>query len=136
MSTGTDLTDPKNFGVLRPTLELERGNESDDEYRQRLSRHRTVAGKVLHTSKVPAALWRDWRTFEKAAHAHLRNLLPHLLHKTHGQDHVAPVILFGELNLTNPKRPKASFPFFGPTGVGKTEPTTTFTQYLFKDPDA
>jgi ATP-dependent Clp protease ATP-binding subunit ClpB len=34
------------------------------------------------------------------------------------------------LNLAHPKRPKGSFLFVGPTGVGKTEITIAFTEYL------
>lgn len=36
----------------------------------------------------------------------------------------------GELGLTSPGRPKASFLFLGPTGVGKTELTLRFTEEL------
>jgi len=36
----------------------------------------------------------------------------------------------GELGLTTPGRPKASFMFLGPTGVGKTELTLRFTEDL------
>ena len=48
----------------------------------------------------------------------------HLSTKVIGQDHavnrVAKVLHRGELNLTNPERPKGSFLMLGPTGVGKT----------------
>ncbi|WP_277558960.1 AAA family ATPase [Ereboglobus sp. PH5-10] len=37
----------------------------------------------------------------------------------------------GELGLAHPGRPKGSFLFVGPTGVGKTEITNAFTDYLF-----
>lgn len=54
-----------------------------------------------------------------------------------GQDHVlskvAKVLKRGELNLTNPSRPKGGFLFLGPTGTGKTELTKTFTQAIFND---
>jgi ATP-dependent Clp protease ATP-binding subunit ClpB len=36
----------------------------------------------------------------------------------------------GELGLTTPNRPRASFLFLGPTGVGKTELAVSFTDYL------
>ncbi len=36
----------------------------------------------------------------------------------------------GELGLTAPTRPRGSFLFLGPTGVGKTELSITFTRYL------
>ena len=44
---------------------------------------------------------------------------------------VAERLLHGELGLTHPGRPKASFLFLGPTGVGKTELTQQFTQLVF-----
>jgi ATP-dependent Clp protease ATP-binding subunit ClpB len=40
------------------------------------------------------------------------------------------VLRRGELNLAHPSRPKGSFLFVGPTGVGKTEITLVFTEYL------
>jgi len=39
-----------------------------------------------------------------------------------------------ELGLRDPERPKASFMFLGPTGVGKTEVTRLFTAYLHRLP--
>ena len=57
-----------------------------------------------------------------------------------GQDHILEILIKTlergeiELNVDN-KRPhvKGSFLFLGPTGVGKTELTLTFTSYLFGD---
>lgn len=43
---------------------------------------------------------------------------------------VAERLQHGELRLTAPGRPKASFLFLGPTGVGKTELTLRFTDVL------
>jgi hypothetical protein len=52
-----------------------------------------------------------------------------------GQAHVIPrvvsVLQRGELGLTKPTRPRGSFMFLGPTGVGKTEITLAFTEFLF-----
>jgi ATP-dependent Clp protease ATP-binding subunit ClpA len=55
-----------------------------------------------------------------------------------GQDHVLENLVStlerGELELNidySRPRPKGSFLFLGPTGVGKTEITLTFTNYLF-----
>ncbi len=55
-----------------------------------------------------------------------------------GQDQVIPLIIKtlerGELGLTKDSdrsKTKGSFLFLGPTGVGKTELTLTFTHYLF-----
>ncbi|MCZ2111346.1 MAG: AAA family ATPase, partial [Dehalococcoidia bacterium] len=45
-------------------------------------------------------------------------------------DLVAERLQHGELGLTVPGRPKASFLFLGPTGVGKTELTIRFTEDL------
>ncbi len=65
---------------------------------------------------------------------HLRQLEAHLSEQIRGQDHVIPRIVAalhrGELGLTAPTRPRGSFLFLGPTGVGKTELSITFTRYL------
>ena len=65
----------------------------------------------------------------------LRNLEHYLKANIKGQDHVLPricsVLQRGELNLAHPSRPKGSFLFVGPTGVGKTEVTIAFTDYVF-----
>jgi ATP-dependent Clp protease ATP-binding subunit ClpB len=57
-----------------------------------------------------------------------------LLQRIRGQDHVLPRIVSllqrGELGLTKPGRPRGSFLLLGPTGVGKTEVTLTFTSFL------
>ena len=64
----------------------------------------------------------------------LRHLETHLKANIKGQDHVLPricsVLQRGELSLAHPNRPKGSFLFVGPTGVGKTEITIEFTEYL------
>jgi ATP-dependent Clp protease ATP-binding subunit ClpB len=73
-------------------------------------------------------------TFSTDFLSKLRNLEPHLQSQIKGQDHVLPrivsVLQRGELNLSHPSRPKGSFLFVGPTGVGKTEITLAFTDYL------
>lgn len=52
-----------------------------------------------------------------------------------GQDRaverVVSVLRRGELGLTSERRPRGSFIFLGPTGVGKTELALAFTEYLF-----
>lgn len=67
----------------------------------------------------------------------LNELEPHLRDVIRGQDHVIPrvasVLHRGELGFTKPNRPKGSFLFLGPTGVGKTELTLAFTRYLFNE---
>ncbi|HVU15496.1 MAG TPA: AAA family ATPase [Candidatus Didemnitutus sp.] len=51
-----------------------------------------------------------------------------------GQDQAVAIVAqrlqHGELGLTTPGRPKGSFLFLGPTGVGKTELTLRFTEEL------
>jgi len=64
----------------------------------------------------------------------LQELESHLRQRIRGQDHVLPRIVSilrrGELGLTKPGRPRGSFLFLGPTGVGKTEVTLAFTGFL------
>jgi ATP-dependent Clp protease ATP-binding subunit ClpB len=64
----------------------------------------------------------------------LQTLPTHLRERIRGQDHVVPrivsVLQRGELGLTKPSRPRGSFLMLGPTGVGKTEVTLTFTKFL------
>jgi ATP-dependent Clp protease ATP-binding subunit ClpB len=64
----------------------------------------------------------------------LRQLQPYLRDRIRGQNHVIPrvvsVLQRGELRLTKPNRPQGSFLFLGPTGVGKTELSFAFTDYL------
>ena len=73
-------------------------------------------------------------TFSSDFLTKLRHLERHLKSNIKGQDHVLPricsVLQRGELNLAHPNRPKGSFLFVGPTGVGKTEITIAFTEYL------
>lgn len=68
-------------------------------------------------------------------HAKLVNLENHLRSRIRGQEpviaRIASVLRRGELGLAHPARPKGSFLFIGPTGVGKTEVTVCFTEYLF-----
>jgi ATP-dependent Clp protease ATP-binding subunit ClpA len=64
----------------------------------------------------------------------LRQLQPYLGDRIRGQNHVIPQVVSalqrGELGLTTPNRPRGSFLFLGPTGVGKTELSLAFTDYL------
>ena len=64
------------------------------------------------------------------------NQLTQILHgEIRGQQHIIPrvvsVLQRGELGLSKPGRPRGSFLFLGPTGVGKTELTHVFTHALF-----
>jgi ATP-dependent Clp protease ATP-binding subunit ClpA len=75
--------------------------------------------------------------FSPALIEKLNGLEPHLREVIRGQDHVIPrvasVLQRGELGFTKANRPKGSFLFLGPTGVGKTELTLAFTRYLFNE---
>ena len=75
------------------------------------------------------------KTFSPALIEKLRFLEHHLKNNIKGQNHVLPricsVLQRGELGLAHPGRPKGSFLFVGPTGVGKTEVTVCFSDYLF-----
>ena len=66
--------------------------------------------------------------------ATLRGLLPFLRGCIRGQDHALPriasLLTRGELGLTKRSRPRGSFLFLGPTGVGKTQVTIAFTEFL------
>jgi ATP-dependent Clp protease ATP-binding subunit ClpB len=77
----------------------------------------------------------NFSDFSPALIDKLNNLEPHLRSIIRGQNHVIPrvasVLQRGELGFTNTNRPKGSFLFLGPTGVGKTELTLAFTRYLF-----
>jgi ATP-dependent Clp protease ATP-binding subunit ClpB len=68
-------------------------------------------------------------------HPKLQGLKNNLSQRIRGQAHVIPrvvsVLQRGELGLTKPTRPRGSFMFLGPTGVGKTEITLAFTEFLF-----
>jgi ATP-dependent Clp protease ATP-binding subunit ClpA len=67
-------------------------------------------------------------------HCRLQQLETHLRHRIRGQYHVIPrvvsILQRGELGLTKTTRPKGSFLFLGPTGVGKTETSLVFTEFL------
>jgi len=67
-----NLTDPKNFTRLPPSELLSIQNFHDAAARARLQQAIAFAEKVLHTSKVPAAVWREWRDFSRAAQNLLR----------------------------------------------------------------
>jgi ATP-dependent Clp protease ATP-binding subunit ClpB len=73
-------------------------------------------------------------TLTEAHREKLRTLPMRLKAVLTGQDMaidlVAERLQHGELGLTTPGRPKASFMFLGPTGVGKTELTLRFTEDL------
>ena len=65
----------------------------------------------------------------------LRRLEENLRLGIRGQEHVIPEVVqrvkIGESGLATPGRPKGSFLFIGPTGVGKTELARTLSRSLF-----
>ena len=67
LPTGTSLDDPKNFGQLPDVSLLERGTKSRESFIDALAEALRFAQKVLHTSKVPAKVWWEWRQFERSA---------------------------------------------------------------------
>jgi hypothetical protein len=71
---GTSLDDPKHFGLLPDETVLDASGVDSREYQTRLSAALTFAQKVLHTSGVPAVIWREWRQFERKASEALRAL--------------------------------------------------------------
>lgn len=73
--TGTDLAEPKTFGLKPPFADLDQPTAgSPEEYRRLLGQHLAFATRVLHTSGVVAVVWREWRAFEKALETKLRSL--------------------------------------------------------------
>lgn len=65
LPSGTSLDDPANFGQMPDFTLLERGALEVSVHRTQLADALRFATKVLHTSKVPAAVWREWRQFER-----------------------------------------------------------------------
>lgn len=65
----------------------------------------------------------------------LLHLEENLRQAVRGQEHViqevVPLIRIGETGLASPHRPKGSFLFIGPTGVGKTELARALSQSLY-----
>jgi ATP-dependent Clp protease ATP-binding subunit ClpA len=65
----------------------------------------------------------------------LQQLETFLADRIRGQHQVLPRVISllqrGELGLSKSNRPRGSFLFLGPTGVGKTETALAFTEFLF-----
>lgn len=73
-SPGVSLADPKNFGLLPDLSLLETTGGEARTQQAKLAEALKFAQKVLHTSGVPAAIWREWRQFEQKASDALRTL--------------------------------------------------------------
>ena len=87
--------------------------------------HRTNGESVLPGPDFPA----EWRFYLSGLPAYLNSRIA-------GQgaaiERVARAVQAAELGLNEAvNRPKCSFLFLGPTGVGKTETAKCFTEYLF-----
>jgi hypothetical protein len=72
LPTGTSLDDPSNFGQLPDNALVDAATPDVEQLRPALA----FARRVLHTSRVPARVWRAWREFERRAAAVLRNATP------------------------------------------------------------
>lgn len=70
---GTSLDDPANFTLLPDRSVLAQGTLSLVQHQSRLAEAIRFATRVLHTSKVPASVWREWRQFEKDVTEALRS---------------------------------------------------------------
>lgn len=85
--------------------------------------------------RVEASVSMNFSDFPADKITHLNGLEPHLHSVIRGQGHTLPriasILHRGELGFTKPNRPKGSFLLAGPTGVGKTQVTIAFTDYLF-----
>ena len=71
-SVGSDLDDPANFQEMPDPALLEQGNLGSVEFRTQLTNALNRATKILHTSRVSAAVWRAWREFERKLQERLR----------------------------------------------------------------
>ena len=74
--TGTSLDDPANFGLMPDRSVLADSDQPLAQRRERMAEALRFATRVLHTSKVPAAVWREWRQFERQLTEALRATLP------------------------------------------------------------
>lgn len=70
---GSDLSDPVNFGILPDLALLTPGELEETAFRARLAAEIARANTILHTPRVPAAVWRAWRQFEQQGTERLRN---------------------------------------------------------------
>lgn len=69
---GTNLDDPTNFTELPDFGILEYGALSPAAHRDRLVAALARTTKILHTSRVRATVWREWRQFERKIQEALR----------------------------------------------------------------
>lgn len=96
---------------------------------------------VDHVARIVARLARvPYESVIKAEREQLRGLEENLANKIFGQSHVvrevAETVRKSRLGLSDPKRPRASFLFVGPSGTGKTELAKALAHELFGREDA
>lgn len=72
--SGTSLDDPKTFGLLPDVSLLETTGGDTRAQQAKLVDSLKFTQQVLHTSGVPAVIWREWRQFEQKASELLRSL--------------------------------------------------------------
>jgi ATP-dependent Clp protease ATP-binding subunit ClpC len=96
---------------------------------------------VEHVARIVARLARvPYESVIKAEREQLRGMESNLAKKIFGQNHVvkevAETVRKSRLGLSDPKRPRASFLFVGPSGTGKTELAKALAHELFGREDA
>jgi ATP-dependent Clp protease ATP-binding subunit ClpC len=96
---------------------------------------------VEHVARIVARLARvPYESVIKAEREQLRGMEGNLAKKIFGQNHVvkevAETVRKSRLGLSDPKRPRASFLFVGPSGTGKTELAKALAHELFGREDA
>ncbi len=121
--------------VLASELEEMKKNWNSESGKEKLTlTAEDIEDDVTQTTGIPV---------KKLVHEESERLLnmENILHKrVVGQDEavnaVARAIRRGRVGLKDPKRPIGSFPFLGPTGVGKTELSKALAEVLFGDESA
>ena len=72
--SASNLDDPANFREMPDPALLEQGGLGSVEFRAQLTNALTRATQILHTSRVPAVVWRAWREFERNGQERLRGI--------------------------------------------------------------
>lgn len=124
------LREEKRLEQEKKRLEKQTVNQKD----RPVIRMEEIAGVVSRLSHVPL------ETILATEHERLSSLEQRLNKELFGQGDairtVSDAIRRARLGLSDPKRPKASFLFVGPSGVGKTEMARLLARELFGNEDA